>query len=87
MSAGIDHQHPPWCTDHAGFDDGSDDWHKSADVVVGDHTFYVSTGTHTGAPEVFMRRAASEGTSLDDAEALGRALITAAGAAREDAAQ
>lgn len=76
-----DIEHPAWCNDHDGFTDGSSDWHKSADVEVGEHVFYVSTGTVTGEAEVFVTDHPSEGISLREAEAFAFALLAAVKAA------
>lgn len=67
---------PSWCNDHTGFDDGSEDWHKSADRTIGETTFYISTGTLDHTPEVFVE-GCREGMSLDQAAALARAILAA----------
>lgn len=72
---------PDWCTDHTGFDDGSDDWHKGSDQTVGGHTFYVTTGNLEGIPEVFFENAI-DALSLDEAEHMARTLLAAVEAAR-----
>lgn len=72
---------PAWCTDHTGFDDGSDDWHKGSDQTVGGHTFYVTTGNLDGIPEVFFKDSIDV-LSLDEAEHMARTLLAAVEAAR-----
>lgn len=71
---------PSWCNDHTGFDDGSDDWHSSTEQVVGRHSFYLSSGTHTGQPEVFFDD--HEGIPLEEAERLARGILALVEAAR-----
>ncbi len=75
---------PAWCTDHTGFDDGSEDWHKSQEFEVGGYTFYVSSGTLSGEAEIFdvSGPALSDGVSLDAAEAFARAILAAVKEAR-----
>lgn len=72
---------PTWCTDHTGFDDGSDDWHKGSTLTVGKYAFYVTTGNLEGIPEVFFEDSI-DALSLDEAERMARALLTAVEAAR-----
>ena len=64
---------PAWCTAHTGFEDGSDDWHATPELSLGGHDFFVSTGTLTGEPEVFIDD--HEGIPLDEAAALARAIL------------
>lgn len=67
---------PGWCTDHTGFHDGSEDWHKSRDIEVEGITFYASTGTTTGQTEVFFPEfAVTDGMSLEETEAFACALL------------
>lgn len=73
---------PTWCTDHDGFDDGSQDWHRGADETAGGHVFYLSTGTPTGEPAVFIVDHPTEGMTLDAAEQYAAALLELAKAAR-----
>lgn len=68
-------QCPSWCTDHTGFDDGSEDWHQSGEVAVSEFDFYVSTGTLSGGPEIFFPRTPDEGISLDSAETFARSIL------------
>lgn len=75
--------HPTWCTAHNGFDDGSGDWHQSADFVAGSQTFYVSDGTRTGLPEVFTANPMPESMTLDQTEKFARALLVAVASARQ----
>lgn len=75
--------HPAWCTNHTGFDDGSDNWHKGRTREVHGFEFYVSTGSTTGDPELFMpAHGCSDGMSLDDAEAVARAILAVVTEAR-----
>lgn len=71
---------PPWCTDHTGFDDGSDDGHQSSRHHAGKHWLYLSTGTLSGDVELFMDD--REGISLEEAQALAEALLAAIKKAR-----
>jgi hypothetical protein len=70
-----------WCNDHTAFGDGSDNWHQSAPVVVGELEFYVSTGTLTGEPEVYLAKP-FDSMSLEQAERAARALLATVGEVR-----
>jgi hypothetical protein len=74
--------HPAWCTGHDRFDDGSDDWHRSPDLAAGGVQFFLSTGTNSGEPEVFVTDVPDEGMSLESAQALATALFATVAAAR-----
>lgn len=74
---------PDWCTDHTGFDDGSDDWHKGSTQTVGKYAFYVTTGNLDGIPEVFFEDSI-DALSLDEAERMARTLLAAVEAGRRD---
>lgn len=71
---------PSWCAQHSGFDDGSSDWHESQRVQVGRHRVYVSTGSITGGPEVFMDD--YEGVPLEEAERFAQVILELVEAAR-----
>lgn len=71
---------PNWCNDHTGFDDGSDNWHKSADQYAADFEFYLSTGTLGRGPELFIGDNA--GIPLAEAERLARGILALVEAAR-----
>lgn len=74
---------PTWCTDHNGFSDGSDDWHEGRTRQVHGFEFYVSTGSMTGAPELFMpTHGCSDGMSLEAAEELAHGILAAVAEAR-----
>jgi len=74
---------PAWCTDHNGFDDGSDNWHRSWNVEIHGFVFYTSTGTWTGETEVFMpQHGAGDGMTLRQAEDVANALLELVKAAR-----
>ena len=66
---------PAWCTDHTGFDDSDEDWHKTQWIEVGNHRFYISTGSLSGAPEVFLDD--YEGVPLADAQHFAQAILAA----------
>lgn len=73
---------PAWCNDHNRYSDGSDDWHQSVPVNVKGFELYVSTGSLSGEPEVFIVKYPDDGMSLDDTEALAAAMLEAVKAAR-----
>ena len=67
---------PTWCTDHTGFDDGSEDWHESRTVELPQHRAWLTTGVpqhevHLG----FEKLGGSDHMPLADAEALARGIL------------
>lgn len=68
---------PAWCADHNQFSDGSDNWHESRTVEVHGFEFYVSTGTLTGEPELFMpQQGCKEGMALEEAAEVAQAVVS-----------
>jgi hypothetical protein len=68
---------PAWCTDHRNFTDGSDDWHDSRTVEIHGFMLYISTGTTTGQPELFIpQHGAHDGLTLRQAAEVAHAMLT-----------
>jgi hypothetical protein len=68
---------PAWCNDHDAFEDGSANWHKSRLVTVAEHELYLTTGTHSGLPEVFVEDVMQDGSlTLTQARDLAGALLS-----------
>ncbi|HWJ12002.1 MAG TPA: hypothetical protein VNS46_21645 [Nocardioides sp.] len=70
-------EHPKWCTAHNGMSDDSSDWHQSADISTEHHDVFLSDGTLDGAVAVFIYETEpfDGAITLDEAEALGTALL------------
>ncbi len=69
--------HPTWCTAHNGFDDGSLDWHQGIGIKTEHHDVFLSTGTLSREAAVFIYESKpfDAAISIEEAEALGKALL------------